>query len=481
MSKVGLSSKLGLGKYFRGKDSNKRFISLSLCLAIGVSACGTTATASTTKANIGPSSWTVDASNPQHNADFPNAKLGALKWSFKEPLATALNQPPMGSGLVGRLRASVRITQTVGNALGVTVVNSILYAETDSGSLFALNIKTGKQLWSYRTTNSLMGNPIVANGMVFVGSGNSNWSYRELVQYKAHQPIQRGTGQNQLVALNATTGKVIWTHPTKFEDMPTPSYLGGTLYEATGGGNIIALNAATGATRFETHIGGFDSMSSPIAWKAPSGTSYVYASFSGPNQVVAVNATTGAIAWKTGFAGTFNTSLGDQVLALDPKTGSLVVNALTNKAGSGSSTTANAQIELLNATTGATKWQTSLGRGPLPAAFKAGVPMIHGGVIYMNSPAGDVMHAVSESTGKILWKLQTHFPGRSAPTFNNGTLYFADGPVVYAVDPATGKILRQTKLGGLFGIVNPVIVGKTMFLDNSFSWIQAVPLSKVAP
>lgn len=425
----------------------------------------------------------MDASNPAHNADFPASPLGAVKWSYKEPLATPLDQPPLGTSVVGRLRASVRITQTVGNALGVSVVGSTLYAETDSGSLFALDARTGKLLWTYRTTNSLMGNPVVVGGRVFVGTGNSNWSFRELVNYKAGLPIQRGTGENQILALSARTGKVLWSYPTRFEDMPTPTYLDGNVYEATGGGRVVALDAASGKLVFSTHVGGFDSMSSPIGWTTPSGTPLVYASFSGPDQVVAVNAKTGAIAWRGTIPGSFNTSVSDEVLALDTGTGRLIANALTSPSSSSptATPTVDARVVSFDAATGATNWNTSLGRGPLPNAFKAGVPMIHGGVIYMNDPAGDVMHAISESTGKVLWKIKTHFPGRAAPAFDRGTLYFADGPFVYAVDPATGKILKRTKLGGLFGIVNPVIVGKTLFMDSSYSWVLARPLAAVAP
>ncbi|WP_041304272.1 hypothetical protein [Kyrpidia tusciae] len=57
----------------------------------------------------------------------------------------------------------------------------------------------------------------------------------------------------------------------------------------------------------------------------------------------------------------------------------------------------------------------------------------------------------------------------------------AAGSKVYALDPKTGKELGSYEPGGRFGIVNPVIVGKTMYLGNSYDWIQAIPLSKIDP
>jgi hypothetical protein len=47
------------------------------------------------------------------------------------------------------------------------------------------------------------------------------------------------------------------------------------------------------------------------------------------------------------------------------------------------------------------------------------------------------------------------------------------------MDPKTGHILGKMNGGGRYGIVNPVIVGGTMYLGNSWGWVQAFPLSKV--
>ncbi|WP_297374622.1 hypothetical protein [Acidiferrobacter sp.] len=44
---------------------------------------------------------------------------------------------------------------------------------------------------------------------------------------------------------------------------------------------------------------------------------------------------------------------------------------------------------------------------------------------------------------------------------------------------STGRLIGQKSLGGRFGIVNPVIVGGTIYLDNSWDWILAVPVSAV--
>lgn len=448
----------------------------------------TTGLAANDLAKAFPHTWSMDAGGPTHNAAYsappkaPPSLLKGYKWSFQEAHAVPLNELPQGTPVVGQLRASVRLTQTVGNSLGVTAVDGKIYAESDSGVVYCLNAATGKMLWQHTLTNEAMGNPIVENGMVYFGTGNSNFSFRELVNYKTGQPVMRGTGENYIYALNANTGKTVWKDYTAGEDMPTPAYLNGVLYEANGQGNILALNPMTGKLLWKTAVGGFDSMSSPVAWVNPTtGKGEVLATFSNPDRVVAVSAKTGRVLWEQVVPGSFDTGMSDEVPVVDPATNTVVVNSVVNPVTSNGTTTVNLAMEAFNGTTGHELWLTKFGRGSMPPAFKAGVPMIHGGIIYMSAPATDTMHAIDLKTGKVLWGYKAGYPGRAAPTYYNGTLYFDDGPFVFALDPKTGNLLAKKKLGGLFGIVNPVIVGGTMYLDNSYNWIMAVPLTEVNP
>ncbi|MCY0885666.1 MAG: hypothetical protein OWV35_07245, partial [Firmicutes bacterium] len=85
-----------------------------------------------------------------------------------------------------------------------------------------------------------------------------------------------------------------------------------------------------------------------------------------------------------------------------------------------------------------------------------------------------------------LWTF--HYPnagpagaGRGSPAYADGVLWSAAGSTLYALNPANGQLLGSYTPGGRFGIVNPVIVGGTMYLDNSYDWIQAVPLTRIDP
>jgi outer membrane protein assembly factor BamB len=46
----------------------------------------------------------------------------------------------------------------------------VVYVGSPEGNVYALNAKTGAKLWSYTTPNPVGSSPVVANGMVYIGS-----------------------------------------------------------------------------------------------------------------------------------------------------------------------------------------------------------------------------------------------------------------------------------------------------------------------
>jgi hypothetical protein len=60
-------------------------------------------------------------------------------------------------------------------------------------------------------------------------------------------------------------------------------------------------------------------------------------------------------------------------------------------------------------------------------------------------------------------------------------IFLETAPLVFAVDPKDEKLIGQKHIMGRFGIVNPAIVGGTIYLGNSWDWVIAVPVSEVNP
>ena len=86
------------------------------------------------------------------------------------------------------------------------------------------NVGRLKQLWSYTTGNSVYSSPAVVNGVVYVGSEDSN-----------------------VYALNATTGAKLWSYATSFGVYSSPTVANGMVYAGDGNGKVYALRAKTGA------------------------------------------------------------------------------------------------------------------------------------------------------------------------------------------------------------------------------------------
>ena len=56
----------------------------------------------------------------------------------------------------------------------VSEANGVLYAPSQSGSVYAINAATGQILWSYNTGGSVMDGPAIVDGVVYWGSGFPN-------------------------------------------------------------------------------------------------------------------------------------------------------------------------------------------------------------------------------------------------------------------------------------------------------------------
>ncbi len=441
-------------------------------------------------AAVGPHAWTHAYGGPQHNAGFPvPADAPAwiregVRWDFPEARSWPLSDnKPFGAEVYGIKEALPVQTQFYGNALGVSMVGGVVYAESDDGFAYAINAHTGKLIWrSSPVGNTLMGNPLVVGDKVYLSAGSVSFNFANVVRFK-NDPMSAARGLNisfnGIYAMNRTTGALDWYFPTRGEAMPTPAYADGRLYIATGEGNADCVNATDGKLIWRTHLGGIDNMSSAVVEDGR-----MFVAMSVKPFLYALDAKTGKVLWHGVIPGAANTGMGDVSPAVSD--GVVVQDAVSNPRTIKGEATLDTTVRAFDAASGKVLWTFQMGRGHKVPAFKGGVPMIHDGVVYVGSPVTSDYVALDLKTGRKLW--QWNVPdagpagaGRGAPTWYQGTLYVSTGPDLYALDPASGKELHSYHVGGRFGIVNPTIVGGTIFLGNSWDWVNAVPLSDVNP
>jgi outer membrane protein assembly factor BamB len=129
--------------------------------------------------------------------------------------------------LHGETGATIWSAQLSDQSCGVpsspAVANGVLYIGSQDNNVYALNARNGTILWSYTTGGPIGSSPAVANGVVYVGSDDGN-----------------------IYALNASTGALIWNFPTGSDIVSSPAVANGTLYVGSDDGNLYAFNLAGG-------------------------------------------------------------------------------------------------------------------------------------------------------------------------------------------------------------------------------------------
>ena len=424
-----------------------------------------------------PHRWDRSQATAEHNAAFsvpdeaPEWLREGVDWRFAGHDALPLEGDAYQDN-------PVNTTQRLGFAVGVSVVDGMVFAGQGARRVYALDARTGKEVWAFSAINEIMNTPLVADGLVFAGAGDTGFSFDEVIKFKNGERVVRGMGFGACYALDKNTGRQVWRFDTEGNAMPGAIYIDHVLYFATGDGHVYAVEGRSGKLIWKTDVTGFVSMSSLNALG-----DILYVGASNPNFVFALNRADGQILWRQTVPGVANTGMGDNSPTVDAQRG-IVIQSTVVDANPKDKTT-DLAVFAMEAKTGVLKWQRKLGRGHSPPAYKAGVALVHRDTVYVGSPVTNKLYALSLDDGGVRWELPIpdagkNGAGRGSPTYYKGKLYFASVQNLYRIDPTTGRIEAQRKLGGRFGIVNPVIVGGTAYLSNSWGWIMAVPLASLS-
>ena len=97
------------------------------------------------------------------------------------------------------------------------MTNGVVYVGSEDNNVYALNASTGALLWSYTTGGIVVSMPAVANGVVYITSADNN-----------------------LYALNATTGTVVWSYNIGSGNwqFSSPAVANGVVYVGSKGGLV---------------------------------------------------------------------------------------------------------------------------------------------------------------------------------------------------------------------------------------------------
>jgi outer membrane protein assembly factor BamB len=151
----------------------------------------------------------------------------------------------------------------------------MIYIGSSDGKLYAVDLETGKENWSFQSDGKIRSSPTVVDGRVYFGSWDGN-----------------------VYAVSAATGSEVWRFDTQGPVQGTPVVSGGRVMVGSRSARLFGLNAETGDLEW-THIHQDGSWveSSPVVQG-----DVVYVGSSDALELIAFEASSGAELWsfKTG-------------------------------------------------------------------------------------------------------------------------------------------------------------------------------------
>ncbi len=164
------------------------------------------------------------------------------------------------------------------------VANGKVFVGSNDGSLYAVDVKTGKGLWSFKTDAAVVSAPVVYEGRVYIGSkdgylyaldpekGTLLWKFKTKAKITssaiaAINWVYFGSDDTYLYAVDLKTGKRKWRR--KLRDykygaiFSTPVYKDGVIYAAGKNTLVYAFVANRAAKRWRFGIGS-PAYSSPV-------------------------------------------------------------------------------------------------------------------------------------------------------------------------------------------------------------------------
>lgn len=267
--------------------------------------------------------------------------------------------------------------------------------------------------------------------------------------------IANANGNSQLLALNAATGATLWG-PIAYSGAAGIAHDAGTIFVTSGSntatGILSAVDAATGGAKWSVAVPGpFAAQSPPVAARG-----FVYSLDGG--MVTAFSESDGSQSWQqtvTGTNGTVAVTVDGvyatapcATYALQPAVGSVLWTAGTGCGGVGGATPVVGGGRVYSPTGGFYSGSVYESQaGTVLGAFSASAPpAVAAGSAYMLSTA--TLQAIALSNNQVAWQFTGDGALITAPVVVNGYVFIgSSGGNLYALDAATGAQVWTRNLG----------------------------------
>src|SRR6266496_1382307 len=360
-----------------------------------------------------PSSPTTTAANPINSSGTMfGFDLQHTRFNPMEQTLSAAN--------VSRLVRYWAASTSAAIASSPVVANGLVYIGSNDYNLYAFDATTSIQRWKAHTGNEIHSSPAIAHGVVYIGSndsilyafyassGNPFWKVPtggpiDSSPTIANGIVYVGSDDYNLYALDATASTQRWTptSPTRYAINSSPAIANGIVYISTAEAKLYAFDAATGSLTWSASTENTINSSPTVA------DGIVY------------------IGCNDGYLYAFDAAIGGKARWTAPTGGPIYCSpAVAN--GTVYIGSDDGKLYAFSATTGKPLWSTLIGTQIRSS------PMVANGVVYVGSDDGK-LYAFSATTGKPLWSTLIGTQIRSSPMVANGVVYIgSDNGTLYA-------------------------------------------------
>ena len=331
------------------------------------------------------------------------------------------------------------------------VTDGVVYAGSLDGHVYAADQTRGVVRWTYDAGAPVSSTPAVSGNLLLFSAADGSI-----------QAVTRTTGRQAWRTATGPDTKLAWGYESGDTWTSSPVVVDGVAFVGSGDGNLYALDAASGRVKWKAATGG-RVRSSP----AVSGDLVVVGSYDGV--VYAFDRATGRERWRFSTEGIHFKS---DTFGFDRK------SIQSSPAITGTTVLAGARdgfFYALDLATGKEKWRVDH-----HVSWVNCSAAIADGTVYIGSSDAAFIQALDLATGQERWR-DTVGIVWSSPIVSGNVVYTATtrGPL-FAFDRQSGRELWHVLLSaGTFS--SPTIAGDRLYLGNEDGALYAFDLSAKAP
>ncbi|MBT3390797.1 MAG: PQQ-binding-like beta-propeller repeat protein [Chloroflexi bacterium] len=316
-----------------------------------------------------------------------------------------------------------------------------------------------KQLWDFECEDEIRGSAIVQGGLLYIGAYDNN-----------------------LYALDATSGHFKWKYASEGGIAGTPAYFENSVFFGSEDHRVYAINAISGRVQWSYSTDG------PIRSTPTIQDRHVFIG-SDDEHIHVINTTTGRRATKINAGALvrskpllindglyFGTENGDLFFA--DFNGKIRWRANAKRAVTSSPSINNGvvyfgsvdgQFYAVNAQTGWPMWRFRMERGTISS------PFVTDQFAYIGSADGNI-YCINLQTSKEAWHFSTGHQVSSSPLLHNDAIYCGSiDNNIYCLDAKTGNLRWKFDTGGAI-TGSPTIANNILYIGSLNHFLYALPI-----